>query len=49
LILKEIRAMPYFRAKPEKPYGSSTLEKLFRLAHKVIHRSWGLFFASGAD
>jgi hypothetical protein len=30
-------AMPDFRAKPEKPYGSSTLATLFILAHKVIH------------
>jgi hypothetical protein len=29
--------MPDFRAKPEKPYGSRTLVKLFILAHKVIH------------
>lgn len=29
--------MPYFRAKSEKPYGSRTLAKLLRLAHKVIH------------
>jgi hypothetical protein len=29
--------MPDFRAKAKKPYGSRTLEKLFTLAHKVIH------------